>query len=315
MAMDLTGIDNINEYYTNHYFSDIFESNAEETLSAWREKAKTGLQDSFKTPWSRLRSCIRQYYQAHELAQRSRSENRIAESITSLAHAYLDALDFPTNSIENRQIVDDINIPIYLAINKPNGAPLLWVMLARNTADADDDILDGICFSSVNTEVETDPESIETSIPNEDLATKILFALDEPPRWLLFIGLHQIALIDRNKWNEKRYLSFDLEDIFSRREESTLQAMSVLLHYNSLCPKEGASLLDKLDENSHRHAAGVSKDLKYALRECIELLGNAVLDDMVNNQKRNMDTDPVDAAELSLQCMRYMYRMLFIFFI
>jgi hypothetical protein len=178
--MDLTGIDNINEYYTNHYFSDIFESNAEETVSAWREKAKSDTA-SFKTPWSRLRLCIQQYSQAHELAQRSRSENRIAESITDLAHLYLDALDFPTGLAENRQITDDINLPIYRAINKPNGAPLLWVMLARNTAD-DEDILD------------------------EDLTTKILFTLDEPPRWLLFIGLHQIALIDRNKWNEKRYL-------------------------------------------------------------------------------------------------------------
>ena len=38
-------------------------------------------------------------------------------------------------------------------------------------------------------------------------------AMDEPPL-AGFHRLHQIALIDRNKWNEKRYLSFDLADIF-----------------------------------------------------------------------------------------------------
>jgi hypothetical protein len=35
-----------------------------------------------------------------------------------------------------------------------------------------------------------------------------------------------------------------------------------------------ASLLEGLDENAHKHAFGVSEDLKYALRSAIELLGN-----------------------------------------
>ena len=39
--MDLTGITNVNEYYTNHYFSAIFSGNAEETIKNWAEKAKT----------------------------------------------------------------------------------------------------------------------------------------------------------------------------------------------------------------------------------------------------------------------------------
>ena len=106
-----------------------------------------------------------------------------------------------------------------------------------------------------------------------------------------------------------------MEEIFRRREESTLQAMSVLLHKDSLCPKEGISLLDTLDENSHKHASGVSQDLKYALRECIELLGNEVLYDMAHRQGINLEENPVDAGELSVQCLRYMYRMLFMLFI
>ena len=39
-------------------------------------------------------------------------------------------------------------------------------------------------------------------------------------------------------------------------------------------PTRARSLLDGLDENAHKHAFGVSEDLKYALREAIELLGN-----------------------------------------
>lgn len=32
MSMDLTGILNQNEYYTNHYFLSIFEENAKEAI-------------------------------------------------------------------------------------------------------------------------------------------------------------------------------------------------------------------------------------------------------------------------------------------
>ena len=33
MSMDLTGITNKNEYYTNHYFSTVFEENAGDSHS------------------------------------------------------------------------------------------------------------------------------------------------------------------------------------------------------------------------------------------------------------------------------------------
>ena len=127
--------------------------------------------------------------------------------------------------------------------------------------------------------------------------------------------MNQIALIDRNKWNEKRYLQFELEDIFSRHEDTTLQAMAVLLHHDSLCPSEGTALLDELDANSQKHASGVSQDLKYALRESIELLGNEVLFDLSHRLGRDLDNDPVDAGQLTIECLRYMYRMLFVLFI
>ena len=33
MSMDLTGITNKNEYFTNHYFSTVFEDSANATIS------------------------------------------------------------------------------------------------------------------------------------------------------------------------------------------------------------------------------------------------------------------------------------------
>ena len=312
MSMDLTGINNYNEYYSNHYFSSIFEENAAETISAWRNRAKES--DEIRTPWSKLRDNSRQYYSTHDKYLRLRGENLALPMIRDMAELYLDSLGFPTPDPFSLPTTEGINIPVYLEINKANGAPLLWIFLAHNQ-ERDTDIMQGYCFNATDLKDENGDEIIVTTLANEELATKILFAMAEAPRWLLFVGLNQIALIDRNKWNAKRYLQFDLEEIFSRREETTLQAMAVLLHRESLCPDEGSSLLDKLDENSHRHASGVSQDLKYALRESIELLGNEVLYDLAYRQGRDMEADPVDASQLTIECMRYMYRMLFMLFI
>ncbi|WP_243171492.1 Eco57I restriction-modification methylase domain-containing protein [Faecalispora jeddahensis] len=312
MSMDLTGINNINEYYTNHYFASIFAENAEETISAWRVKAKDS--NEYRTPWARLRDCGRQYYVYHDKEQRGRSVAQIPAMVKNMADMFLAALDYPEAAPKIELINDVLSAPVYLEVTKANGAPLLWVILTKNTED-EAAILEGCAISAPVGDDENAVSAFSAELDNEELATKILFAMDEPPRWLVFIGLHQIALIDRNKWNEKRYLSFDLADIFSRHEESTLQAMSVLLHKDNLCPAEGGSLLDQLDENSHRHASGVSQDLKYALRESIELLGNEILYDLSHRQGRDLDANPVDAGELTIQCLRYMYRMLFMLFI
>lgn len=309
--MDLIGINNYNEYYTNHYFASIFQENAEETISKWRLRAKEA--EALRPPWSLLRENSKQYYTTHEKSQRLRSEEQAYPLIKEMADNYLESLGFPTAQPFTVDMAEDDQVPVYLEITKANGAPLLWVMLAH-VPDRDANIMQGISFKADETTANGDVYSA-TVQENEELVTKILFSMTEPPRWIILIGLNQIALIDRNKWNEKRYLHFDLEEIFRCREESTLQAMTVLLHQESLCPEEGSSLLDELDENSHQHAAGVSKDLKYALRESIELLGNEVLYDMAHRLGRDFENDPVDAAQLTIECLRYMYRMLFMLFI
>ena len=52
MEMILTGIENKNEYYTNHYFTSIFQDNAEDTIKKWKEKEKT---EEIVLPWKKLR--------------------------------------------------------------------------------------------------------------------------------------------------------------------------------------------------------------------------------------------------------------------
>ena len=306
MSFDLTGIKNQNEYFTNHYFSTIFSENATETIRAWNGKSDAA--EGVKTPWSKFRENARPFYAASERLKRNGVGSTKLDLIQELAEGYLNALGYPEPAPTRIDIEDGVFAPVYLEVNKSNGAPLLWAILAVNK-DAEDDILNGNAFNSIDSAEEL------TRITNQELANKILYNTPEPPRFLIFVSGTQIALIDRNKWNEKRYLQFELDEIFGRREESTFQALTVLLHKESLCPDEGKVLLDELSENSQKNASGVSQDLKYALRECIELLGNEVLYDMAHNKGRDLNADPVDAGQLTLECLRYMYRMLFVLFI
>lgn len=315
MSIDLTGITNKNEYYTNHYFATVFEENASSTISGWSAASKES--EEFRTPWSLLRQNARQYYAAHDRFVRSSMNLHTLSSIRTLADSYLASLGYPEAKPEVITVNDTLTVPVYLEMTKSNGAPFLWVILSASK-ETDTGIMESYAFHSADVEEDANGalyKGILNEMPNEDLATKILFGSAEPPRFLVFISMNQIALIDRNKWNEKRYLQFELEDIFSRLENTTLQAMAVLLHKDSLCPEDGKILLDELDEQSQKNVSGVSQNLKYALRESIELLGNEVLYDMAHRLGRDLEADPVDARKLTLECLRYMYRMLFVLFI
>ncbi len=303
-AIDLTGIDNVNEYYTNHYLSTIFAENIDSQIKIYKESAK---EEAGRTPWSKLKAAARHYYAAHEHSGRERFSGETLEHVSNLAKYYLEALGYPAPQPETITLDGDISVPVALEVKKANGAPLLWVLLSASH-DLSASVMAGHFFDESLGEISL------TEKTNEELVGKILFDQQEPPRWLLLIGLKEIVLVDRNKWDYKRMLSFDMETLFSRNDDSTWQAMSVLLHHDSLCPAEGKSLLDELDEESEKNAEGVSEDLKYALRESIELLGNEVLYDLRVNKGKEIKMDSEFAGQLTLEALRYMYRMLFVFF-
>ena len=58
----------------------------------------------------------------------------------------------------------------------------------------------------------------------------------------------------------------------------------------------------------------VSGDLKYALRRSIELLGNEVVA-FIKGQKKGVFEERLDPEQLTLELLRFMYRLLFLFFI
>ncbi len=306
--LDLTGISNNNEYYTNHYFSTVFEENASEVIKSL--KTEQG------PPWSKLRDTANDYSLFHSHSYGSSINIRNLDNLISLSKSYLNSLGYPEGKPLNVKIDEEKQVPVFLEMQSKNGAPHLWVILSA-TKDDSDNLLESHALDVCKYEQGdfSSSEELLNKESNDALITQAFFLTEEPPRFIILIGSNAIALIDRNKWNEKRFLQFEMDEIFGRREETTLQAMSVLLHKTSLCPEEGKTVIDELDENSQKNASGVSNNLKYALRESIELLGNEIIYDLSHRQGIDLDKNPVDANELTIECLRYMYRMLFVLFI
>lgn len=322
MSLDLTGITNENEYYSHHYLSAIFEGDLKDTFSQWQameddyrdQKPESQKSDPFaeqRAPWIRLRSLAQDYFRLLNQLEKDRDpQSRLplqnaffAKLLTALGYAWQPTM---------RNLGDAGDIPILSEVAHGMN-PALWVLGAWNNFDDKDDPLN-LTLKPEQWLYDHEPQAALLKLSIDDLINKAIFALDHPPRWILLLSDTQLLLIDRSKWHEKRLLRFDLSEIFGRREDSTLKAMTALLVKDHLTPEQGLCLMDSLDENAHRHAFAVSEDLKFALRECVELLGNEAMRYWREQSKEKVYTE-VMAETLSRECLRYMYRLLFLFYI
>lgn len=304
MSIDLTGINNVNDFFTSHYLATYFEENVREAVSQWKELEESA---GFKNPASALRSAANRYYTALPNYESQASEADQMRDVADMAEVLLEALGYGEPMGACIELDDGFTAPVFHEELADDGKPFMWVILANNKEE-ETDVLGARALEGSNLEG-------AQGFDNEQLVGRLLFDSPEPPRFVVLVSMFEAVLIDRNKWSEKRCMIFDLKTIFARKEDSTLKAMATLLCKYSTRPKEGELLLDKMDKRSRDNAAEVSDRLKYALRECIELLGNEVIYDWVHNKGKSLDEDPIDAGELTIECLRYMYRMLFLLFI
>ena len=209
-------------------------------------------------------------------------------------------------------------VPVWAAFGEAHQAPQLLIVPAYQPGREDEDPLDHHLIAAHYGGQDIPPAFSKLSWL--EILTEALFGTDQPPRYVILVGFREWLLVDRYKWPNNRLLRFDWTEILDRKETYTLQAAAALLHHDSLAPNQGASLLDGLDENAHKHAFGVSEDLKYALREAIEALGNEAVQQLRERAKAAnkgfyTGQDAVDAGDLSLECLRLVYRLLFMFYI
>ncbi|TAK52677.1 MAG: class I SAM-dependent DNA methyltransferase [Betaproteobacteria bacterium] len=335
--MNWTGITNENQFYSQHYLAEIFSGDVRGVLDAWaeretqaREAARLqGHRDpAWRSPASALGAMAREALQQLETLRRPHAPNERLAIGRALLGQCLQVFDL-TCEPQRQPLSEqgDLELPLLAELRNAQGEPLLWVLEAQALGEGEDLDADPLSLKVHPQQLQslgTTPVSRALQAADapdwQKLLSTAVFTQARPPRWVLLVSPWQWLLLDRAKFAQHRLLRFDWVELFSRRETETLKAVSVLLHRDSLLDAQGLSLLDTLDENAHKHAYGVSEDLKYALRECIELLGNDAAHQLVvqaREDQRGIYTGAraLDPAELSLECLRYMYRLLFLFYI
>lgn len=314
------GLTNDNEFFSAHYLAEVFQGDFADIIKDWeaREDAAKAQGQAYTTPQRALRNLNQSYF---ALRHKLKSERNALERIRLQREFYQDlmrVLGIPWQP-QNRSIAGNTELPVLSAIGDQ-----LWVLGALDANNEGEDPLSLRLHSNQFFGPGPHHDKLKNtdwySILNEAVFRQVAGHNDNPPRWVLLLSDRQGILIDRYKWSQNRMLRFDWEEVLGRRDDNTLKATAVLLHRDSLAPTEGQCRLDSLDENSHKHAFAVSDDLKYALRQAIELLGNeaaAQLIELARERKEGIFTgsNALDAEQLSRECLRYMYRLLFLFYI
>ncbi len=302
MSFAITGLENANEFYSQHYLDEIVERDLKPLFDRWKEQGAA-------SPVARVRTAGgAAYFRTRErlLAERKAADRQ--PLLIDLVQPLLQAIGYELSP----QTLDlaDVGLPVLAVYRDAKQHPLL-VIAAAVAAPGEEEASPLQCFPAL-------ADGKTSKADWEETLTKSVFSDDTPPRWVLLVHHEKWLLIERGKWGRKAMLRFNLPELFGPRDELQFRAFAALAGAESVLPQSGGTaLLDSLDDSSHKHAFEVSTDLKYALRECIEMIGNEAIRYKREVAKEKVfDRNDIDLAEqLSRECLRYMYRLLFLFYI
>lgn len=175
--------------------------------------------------------------------------------------------------------------------------------LDAGLADSADDLFDDESTQAAGEEAEQQSAGLllepgqrrgdRSRSPQQPTQSLELFAIDEPPRFVLVLGGRIALLAERAKWAEGRYLAVDLDAALERNDTKArgeLETIAALFSAGALLPGgadgDGAQVrLTILVEKSHKHAVKVSKELRSGIRESIEILANECIVQRLTSNK------------------------------
>ena len=303
--MDLIGIENEAEFFPSGTLSDVLKEELQDITARW-----SGLEKN-SHPVERMTRVASPAVETLRQVRNTSDQNRRRELVRDAQNALLAALGYTwkreavITALEGAPV-----IPIVAKAADATGRNALWVIEAP-LPDAEDEATDplGASFTADQFPPDTDQAALlDRSI--ESVLAEGVFELPDGPRHVLVMGLSQIVLIDKRKWPARSVLRFDLQEIFTRAERDTLTVMACLISREARVPDQGAPISDRLEEEAQRNANAVTTSLKRTVRDAIELLGQEVLDVTGGTHKGVW----IDGPELSRECLRYMYRLLFLFY-
>nr|CAD6609842.1 class I SAM-dependent DNA methyltransferase [Rhizobium sp. TCK] len=312
--MDLIGIENEAEFFPSGTLSDVLKEELQDITARW-----AGL-DRAAHPVERLARVAGPTVEALRQVRNSPGRYRRAELVQDAHHDVLAALGYKWRREGVYTAVDGAPvIPLVSRAADTSGRDALWVIEAPIPAPEDEasDPL-GTTFTAEQLPADLrEAALLDRTI--ESVLAEGVFELSDGPRHVLILGLSQLVLIDKRKWPARSVLRFDLQEIFARADRDTLTVMACLISREARVPDQGAPISDRLEEEAQRNANAVTTSLKRTVRDAIEQLGQEVIavtggkypSTFPDSSRRGVW---IDGPELSRECLRYMYRLLFLFY-
>jgi len=158
---------------------------------------------------------------------------------------------------------------------------------------------------------------ISPAIINKCISELSLLDQSERPHYIMVLGGNMIYLIEVEKWFRGSYLSFDIEELFfeSTVDRRYYSLFYLLLSKEMLSPDSELVLMDQLDEDSHKSAYEVTKDLKEGIINAVELLANESLHYQKEVLLQEFDeSDDTFEQEVKDDGLNIIYRLLFVFY-
>lgn len=327
-------IQNTGDYFSSNYFDEDFTS---------KVLAKTGYPaDDIKEFNKKISPLKDRYFRFKQqfIEGRLRTKDKIYE-----AHKFhtllLNALGYDGNHThyDNLFHLSETEVlPVRHILYRGEQSHLV-VMEMQALIKEDDEEPDGLFEQHYNVEDEaqanppqryhrlqwekvfTVPANVKISPVVINKAISELFLIEQHlrPKYILLLAGNVVFLLEQEKWFRGSYLQIDLEELFSEatanRNANYYALFYFLLGKETLAPESNMVLLDQLDEDSHKSAYEVTKDLKEGIIHAVEALANEALYYQKNVLKEEFDeTNDIFEQEIKDDCLTIIYRLLFIFY-
>lgn len=330
-------IENIGDYYSQHFFTDDFPKKVFDKAGYVTQK-KDG--DGNKTANhlteinSRISPLREKYYRfKNDLFNLQREKDKVKKT-NEFHREVLDALGYINGTPEYHQPIflnDTEVIPVRYKYLK-GGKPYLFVMEMKAIVREGEKEPDGIYEQTwVKDEWEkVFPQSwgdvtLKPDVIKEALSELFLLPEDERPVYVIMLAGAKVFLVHYEKWKYDSFLLFDLEELFNESLVPTNRDYLALFY--ALLAKQNFlgdtdSLLQSLDEDAHKAAYGVTQNLKKGVIYAVESLANEAIWYKKNTAKTQETKDAIEklmadekfAKELKDECLTMVYRMLFLFY-
>ena len=323
-------IENIGDFFSSNYFDEDFVKKVHD---------KSGYSsDDYKVLQKRISPLKDKYfrYKQSVIEGRLRTKDKIFE--THQFHTQL------LNSLGYEGERNNYDSPFHLSENEvipirhilyKGDKPHLMIMEIQPLIKEGDEEPDGLFEQRYNEEGDTTSKQryhrsqwsrvfeiskdlkISPAIINKCISELSLLDQSERPHYIMVLGGNMVYLIEVEKWFRGSYLSFDIEELFfeSTVERRYYSLFYLLLSKEMLSPDSELVLMDQLDEDSHKSAYEVTKDLKEGIINAVELLANESLFFQKEVLLQEFDeSDDTFEQEVKDDCLNIIYRLLFVFY-